>query len=335
MTITIIGQGLAGTLLGGELERRGMAFRVIDAGHAASASRVGAGMVTPLTGRRWVPTWRIDTWRDEAAACYDGIEATLGIMVRRDMRVWRRFRDADDRTMLESKRARPDVRDWLGPVEAEGAWIHGAWQVETGAIIAGFRERWLGQGRLRETTADPTASGEHTADGPVIWCTGAGLVPLTDRGDGYWQYAGGEIVEGRLEGSAIAPDVILNDGRWLVPLGEGRVRVGSTYRRDEAAVEPTAAGRGELVEVAARLAGGVLRVDRHEAAVRVNTLAKRPVAGWWPGRPGEGVFGGLASKGTLWAPALARQWADQLEHGTAFDPEVDAARLAGGGGDAA
>ena len=58
-TVTIAGQGLAGTLLAWALERAGREFLIYDPGHEESASRVGAGLVNPVTGERWTsaPGW--------------------------------------------------------------------------------------------------------------------------------------------------------------------------------------------------------------------------------------------------------------------------------------
>ena len=40
--VQIVGQGIAGTMLGWACEQRGIEFRIIDRGHEQAASRVGA-----------------------------------------------------------------------------------------------------------------------------------------------------------------------------------------------------------------------------------------------------------------------------------------------------
>src|SRR5262245_21225568 len=55
---TIVGQVLAGTCLAWALWDRGEGFLMIDRG-AGGSSRVAAGMVYPITGKNFEPSWRI------------------------------------------------------------------------------------------------------------------------------------------------------------------------------------------------------------------------------------------------------------------------------------
>ena len=56
----IVGQGLAGTHLGFELESRGKSIRIIDNNFKNSSSKVAGGMFNPITGRNMVKTWKAD-----------------------------------------------------------------------------------------------------------------------------------------------------------------------------------------------------------------------------------------------------------------------------------
>src|SRR5687768_15763029 len=56
----IIGQGICGTFLSWYLEQYGKSILVIDDNHRSSSSRVAAGLINPITGRRMVKTWLID-----------------------------------------------------------------------------------------------------------------------------------------------------------------------------------------------------------------------------------------------------------------------------------
>ena len=71
--ILIVGQGLAGTVLGWSLDRAGIDWRMIDAGHENAASCVAAGVINPVTGLRWVKTWRVDELWPEAKRFYQNI----------------------------------------------------------------------------------------------------------------------------------------------------------------------------------------------------------------------------------------------------------------------
>lgn len=325
--LLIVGQGLAGSMLGWACERVGLAFRIVDAGHATAASRVGAGVINPLTGRRLAPTWRIDDWREQALNSYREIEEELGRRFVFPIRIHRRHRDAAERNRFEARRAEGPVKRWIGGWDEHGLWIDGAVRIDTAGLIEALRVRWRRRGWLSEALVPP--GGEALPGGRddvrvVIWCVGAAEAPGFEFVP--WERAKGEILDGRLPG--LDPGVVLNDGQWVLPVADDRVRVGATYDRVRRAGDaPSAAARAELEAAARRLTGRVLLTERHEAAVRVTTADRRPVVGWHPERPRRGIFAGLGSKGALWAPALAAQWRLVLQERGAFDPEVAVSRF--------
>jgi hypothetical protein len=87
--VRIVGQGLAGTLLAWACESAGIRFQLIDPGHATAASRVGAGIINPITGQRLVKSWRVDELLGPAEAMYRAVERELGVPILRRLRVSR------------------------------------------------------------------------------------------------------------------------------------------------------------------------------------------------------------------------------------------------------
>src|SRR5262245_50654877 len=90
----IVGQGLAGTTLAWQLRRRGKSVLVIDreAG-GGSASRVAAGLLTSVTGKRMASSWRWSELRVAAAEFYGNFETVLGTRLLRFRRALRLFID--------------------------------------------------------------------------------------------------------------------------------------------------------------------------------------------------------------------------------------------------
>jgi glycine/D-amino acid oxidase-like deaminating enzyme len=327
--LLIVGQGLAGTLLGWELERAGVAFTIADLGHVHAASRVAAGILNPVTGQRIVKSWRVDALRPVARQTYRELEHALGVPLWRELRVRRFFVDDRERRVWADKKARGDLGEYAGASDREGFWIEGAARVDTAALIAAARARWLRAGVLREERVDWTRAGADY--GLVIDCTGAGLPAPSGAETGGpfaeapWQFSKGECLALEIDG--LAHDVVLNRRHWLLPEAAGRAKVGATHepgRRDTAA---TAEARAELEASVAAMTRERFAVVAQEAGVRCYLPDKRPVAGRHPGNPRFGVLNGFGAKGALVAPWLARQWAKHLTDGTPFDSEVEAARL--------
>ena len=321
--VRIAGQGLAGTLLAWALERAGRAFALYDPGHESAASRVGAGLVSPVTGERWTLA---PGWAERAAgakAFYREIEAAWGVALITELRVRRIWRDESEGRLVRAKVERGDLAPWVTPagLEADAAWIEGAWRVDLPALIAAGRARWTSGGCLREVAlrsdakADVAEAGREAGSGPVIWCTGA----AETRVDGLRAVAG-ETLELAVGGAAggLPAGVVRHDGVWVLPVGGGRAWVGASFIRDE--TERLA--RREALRAGARR----LLADREwqEVAVlsgwRMTTAERLPVSGWLTGREGrEGVLNGLGSKGVLWGPELVERWMPGLQTTTEVD----------------
>jgi hypothetical protein len=304
--VLVVGQGLAGTLLAAELERAGRDFVVADAGHGQSASRVGAGLVNPVTGERWASA---PGWAEKAAAAqavFHRLEEAWGVELVSHLRIRREWRRAAEAEHVRRRVLAGALAPWVRPegLEDGAAWIEGAWRADLPALIAAGRARWKNQGRLRETTVDVA---EATGwSGPVIWCVGA-----AETRDARLRAVGGETLELAVADEALSPGVVRHDGVWIVPLGAGRAWAGASFVRDETERET----RRE--ELRASVRRQLANLDWRETAVlagrRMTTPDRAPLAGWLPGREGrEGIFNGLGSKGALLAPALAREWAERL-----------------------
>ena len=317
--VTIVGQGIAGSMLAWACERAGRDFVIFDGGHAQAASRVGAGLVSPLTGRRLVPTWRFADWREAALEIYRTLERELGIPLVREMRLRRLYRDEAERARFLERLDVVEVRPWIDAVDDHGLWMLGALQVDTAALIAALRARWLQQGRLIERPVD-------APEGPTVWCTGAASATRIDLGGGgRWELSKGELLRGRLPG--LAPDVVLNDGQWILPLGGGEVRVGATFARDDLELVVTAKSQTLLHAAAERLGPAPLTDGEGLVGLRVTLPDRRPVAGWLDTERRRGVLGALAAKGALWAPVLAAQWLADDMAGEQIDAEARAGRF--------
>lgn len=321
--ILILGQGIAGSLLGWELERAGIPFTMIDAGPAGAASRVAAGIINPITGRRLVKSWRFDELRPIAERAYGEIEAAWGVKLWREMRVRRLFQDDRERRVFAGKALSGELAPYAEKGDADGFWIGQAAQVDMTQLLRVARSRWLDAGILSEasvSTEDVKGRCEL-----VIDCRGATTVHEGAFGWVPWELTKGQILE--IGASEREPGVILNRGQWLLPVPEGKALVGSTHETRFATPGPTDEARCKLAAVAEALLGRAVEVTGQAAGLRVHLPDKHPVAGRHPHEPWLGVINGLGAKGALTAPWLARQWVNHLCEGVPFDPDVVVTRF--------
>src|SRR5580704_12004547 len=93
----VVGQGLAGTTLAWQLHRRGFRTLVVDRESGNSASRIAAGLITPVTGKRLARSWRLDEVYPAALAFYRWVEAQTGLTVFQQHPSLRLFQDVAER----------------------------------------------------------------------------------------------------------------------------------------------------------------------------------------------------------------------------------------------
>ena len=75
----IIGQGISGTWLTYYLQKENKSFLVIDDNSPNSSSKIAAGIINPVTGRRMVTVWMADEILPFAWNAYQEIGNELNI----------------------------------------------------------------------------------------------------------------------------------------------------------------------------------------------------------------------------------------------------------------
>lgn len=345
--MVIVGQGLAGTLLGWELVRRGQRVLLVDEGAAVSSSKVAAGIVTPITGKRLALGSEVGAFLEEAWASYGAVARVLGRAHFHRRAQVRLFRGEEEPRRFAVKCAAADFAGHVAPERAEplvdlalfqgsgrgfemvtSGWLETRAWLEDSA--AWFAERGLLQRRAVNAAAlVPERWGVRLEDGSaaaaVIFCEGAAA-----RSNPWfpwiaWKCAKGEILT--IEAPALAAERrIVNAGGWLLPVdGAGTFRTGSTYGWDQLDEQPTEAARALLEERLSRLLRVPWRVVGQEAAVRPIIHQSLARLGRHPVHPTLAFFNGLGSKGVLHGPRYARQLADHLVDGAPLPLEADVA----------
>jgi glycine/D-amino acid oxidase-like deaminating enzyme len=321
--VLIVGQGLAGTVLAWELERAAISFVVADAGSAIAASRAAAGLVNPVTGRRLVKSWRVDSVLPLAREVYRSVEAETGVALWREVRIRRLFADDRECATWKTKVASGELAPYAGDSDEVGGWIQGAARVEVQALLSVAAARLRHKGWLREEAVDVPA--ELANYGVVIDCRGA-----TSCADAAWRFVPWEFSKGEtleIATTGLDPAIVLNRRQWVVATSETHGWVGATHEPGVHDHRATETARSQLASTARELLHRPFDVVAHHAGVRVTLRDKRPVVGRHPDEARLGIINGLAAKGVLWAPLLARAWVSHLVTGAPFERESDVARF--------
>ncbi|WP_193210992.1 NAD(P)/FAD-dependent oxidoreductase [Luteolibacter marinus] len=307
--------GLAGCCLAWQLSFAGRAFSWHDEVWDGASSRVAAGMINPVTGKNFNPSWRLAEFLPEAEAFFRKVGEITGRQLWFPFPVWRMAGEQEWPKFLE-KIAAPETQPWVAGVEESVSGWRGAVVLRGGARVA-TRD-------FCEVTRAHFAAQQAEVAGAarLVLCEGA--AGLIGGRLGHHRCAKGEILSLRAP-SWRSDRMVIGAGGWLVPTGEGTFKAGSTYVWDRLDGTPTKEGREAVERIARRLGGDDFEVIDHEAGIRPIVRRSQPVIGPLP--DGRVIFNGLGSKGSLYAPGVATRLERWLTGEAGLDPELDVGGL--------
>ena len=123
----IVGQGIAGSILAYFLRENGQKVVVIDQNTegSLSSSKIAAGVINPITGRRFVKSWRIDALLPSAKQTYQALEKVLNIPIWHERRILRTLTNAEEENNFLLRRSYPDYQMYCGESHASLAEFEG------------------------------------------------------------------------------------------------------------------------------------------------------------------------------------------------------------------
>jgi glycine/D-amino acid oxidase-like deaminating enzyme len=299
----IVGQGLAGTALAWALLRRGRDVRITD-DDRGGASRLAAGLITPVTGKRLAISWRWHELRPVAGAFYRAIEAETGASFFHERPALRIFASAAERD--EFHRRADMLRGLVRPADVPDCFAAPFGGFEMPAAARLDVPRYLDASREHFRARGLFSASAQCEDAITIDCRG--YAPESGL---RFNAAKGEILTVRAPG--LAEERVVHRGIWLSPVGHELYRAGATYTRDVLDAVPTPEGRAEIESKLRAFLKLPFEVIDHCAAVRPVIDAGFPVLGHDPTDPRRAYFNGLGSKGALLSPFFADELAALLE----------------------
>jgi glycine oxidase len=336
--VLILGQGLAGSTLAWRLAERGVSVAVVDRGGVdevgnPTASRVAAGLITPVTGKRLTVADDFEALWASAEAFYRGVEKRCGESLLEVAPALRIFADADERRTFLDRLAQEKLGDHArladdnelprGVPATYGAFVmpHAA-RLRVAAYLDATRQWLEAEGRSVTANIYHDRDIEITSQGvrvPKLNVTARRLVlcqgftPQQPRWMNGVRFrpAKGEVLT--IESPSYCDNRVLHRGVWLAPEGRtGRYRLGSTTEWNQLDSTPTDAARTELLSRLSAAGLNDAQVVEHLTAVRPATYDRKPTFGFSPEAPNVGWLNGLGAKGSLWAPFYADKMAERV-----------------------
>ncbi len=324
MTITIIGQGLAGTLLAWEAYFQHIPFTITDDGKH-NASKTAGGLIDPLAGQRYLQAWKAQEVIPVALAFYQKIESILGLKVLHLKNSIRFFTSDSDKELWIKKQHHPSVGHYF--IHPQKVFFPEHIHAPLGGIEvtpSGNLDTKL----FLEASARffKTLDRFDTQNTPLtIFCEG-----YRAQFNPYFQHLPWNSSKGNvLTLNTTLPDThILHKGKWILPLGNRQFKLGSTYSIDISTETPDPDSQSELLGFLSQFnKANDTVVIGHEAGIRPILKDNRPVLGRHPHHSNVAIFNGLGSRGVSLGPTLAKQLLNHLIHDAPLEKEVSLERF--------
>ena len=348
----IVGQGIAGTSLSFCFEQRAWPHRLLDQGLDQAASMQAAGLVNPITGRRFVKTWNFEPFQAYAQDFYQRFASARKL----EASPWQPRQIAMLLTEIkqinewETRNTQPDLQAYTLP------------SLDLAQIQPYFQRSILGMAHFGSAAR---------VDLPLVLQTQAQYLEsknallrqkfdhtaLKQQGH-YWSYQGdlyravifaegwqagktnpffkdlpfrpakGHILIVELEDYHIPENIICKiEGLFFLALGSGVYWIGSSFEQNFQSEGLEASKLAQMTTELSRLYRGNFRVLEARVGVRPAVKDRKPMMGRHPIYPNMYLFNGLGSKGSYLAPLLAEEFTAFLAHEAPLRPEVDLQRF--------
>jgi len=339
----IIGQGICGTMLSWNLMRAGKTVMVVDDSKPYTASKVASGVINPVTGRRIVRTWEIDTIMPFAVKAYQQLETELDVSLIRQSNILD-FHPTPQMMLAFQERLIEEKEYLRVPEHTEllkqyfnfdfgVGEINPCWLIDLHTLLDCWRARLKTANALLEQHfdwkdcrigEDGISYGDLHASA-IICCEGAAGFQ-----NPYFQL----LPYAPNKGQAIIAEIkdlpttnIYKQGINLVPWKNNQWWIGSTYEWNFTDTRPSPDFRQKIDTYLQHWLKLPYTILDHIAAERPANMERRPFVGMHPVHSTIGLFNGMGTKGCSLAPYFAQQFTAALVNNEAIMPAADVRRF--------
>ncbi len=339
----VIGQGISGTWLSYYLQKEGKSSLVIDKENNTSPSRIAAGIINPVTGRRHATVWMAEEILPFAWQAYSHLGDQLGLKTISQKNIIDFFPSPQMR--LSFMERVEEKNQYVHSFTTENHFTHlfnydfgygeirPVYTAHLESILPAWRKILKEKGTLLEEEFD-TDQLKSENNGIRYKDIQAGKIIFCDGSDGthnpYFKplpFAPNKGESLLLEIPDLPPRKTYKRGMMLVPLASGFWWVGASYEWDYEHPGPTKEFRDKTESLLSSWLKMPFKTADHFAGTRPATLERRPFVGMHPLYPSIGILNGMGTKGCSLSPFFAKQLVDHLLQGTPITPEADVKRF--------
>ncbi len=344
--VLIVGQGIAGTFLSYYLKKENKSFLVIDNNDSNAPSKIAAGVINPVTGRRLVTVWMVDEILPFAWKAYREIGQELGITAISKKTIIDFFPNPFMRESFLQKIETGDKYVHAYPEQNQFNYffnydlgcgeIRPVYTAHLETLLPAWRQQLQKENVLWEENFEiehlkVKAGKIHYKDvtaAKIIFCDGNSSFENPFFKQLPFAPNKGEALIVEIPG---LPDHhIYKKNMLITPLkgmGPSFFWVGSSYIWNFNNADPTPAFRESTEQSLIQWLKIPFTIVEHRSGLRPATLERRPFVGLHPLYPSIGVLNGMGTKGCSLAPYFAKQLTDNLIYQTPVAKDADVNRF--------
>ena len=345
----VIGQGISGTFLSYYLHKEKRSFLVIDNNNSNSPSRIAAGIINPVTGRRMVTVWVADEVLPFARNAYKEIGNDLDLTAISQKNIidffpnpfmrenfLKRLQEGNAyiQPVTKEEGHQPYFNYEFGCGEIKPVYVA---QLET--LLPAWRNKLKQENILLEERFETRKlilkehsvswsdqNGRIIEADKIIFCDGAGGFDNPYFKQLPFAPNKGEVLIVEIAGMPV--NHIYKKTMVLAPLAtENLFWVGSNYLWDFDNTGPTPEFRAATEAALKEWLKIPFKIVEHRAGIRPATLERRPFVGMHPHYPNIGILNGMGTKGCSLAPYFAKQLVELLLHQVPLQADADITRF--------
>jgi len=309
------------------------------------ATKTAAGIYNPTNLKRYTAVWNAINHLKELPPFFNQIERRLGIILRKDLPIYRRFASIEEQNNWIVASDKPKLTPFLSNdfisnkndhliTSQDFGEVLQTGRVDTNKMIEAYRLYLVEKGRYTSESFNHTdiifrgnssVTYKNIEAKTIIFCEGYGVV--NNPFFSYLPLQGnkGEYIV--IESQELKMDFIFKAGLFVVPLGNGLYKVGATFNREDKTNNITQEARVEIIKKLEKIINCDFKIVDHIAGIRPTTKDRKPFLGRHPEHHQLAILNGFGSRGILMAPILSKQLYNFLEAGEDLDSELDIKRF--------
>ena len=324
----IVGQGLAGTLLAHDLIEANKSVLIIDANLKASASRVAAGLINPISMKRCIeamPSYYLTKCLDR----FLYLEKKLDSRFLKLKPLLRLFDSIETNNKWKDKYNNEGMSIYIKELLSKNSFsflndsfssalVETAGHLDIKSFLDVSRSYFSKFHHLLNEKFDFSFFNDskisyknYSAD-TIVFCEGFRVMD-----NPYFNYlpitpTKGEVMTIKIP-SLEYFDKVISKGVYIIPLGNYLYTVGATYNRTDFTDKLTNEGQAFLNKRIKDILNVDYEVINSIAGVRPTVKDRKPLIGMHPKNPNIGIFNGLGARGVLIGPFLSKQFSLMLD----------------------